>query len=232
MGEHEDGGEMKAKHPKDNVEIAEEEVTDEIFTVSNVITFIRLCMVPLFMVLLLGGANVTATVVFAVAACTDFVDGQIARRTNTVSKLGRLLDPAVDRLLMIFGVLGLLLVGRLPLWMVAFVVIRDLYTLIGGMVLLKHWKVRVPVIYAGKFATTFLFVGFALLLLNAPLVPGLGLVDFDWLPGFNAATCSAGIWFVYAGLVLSIFTTIYYTVCGIFGIQGSKEDQLSQEEGC
>ncbi|MDD6289987.1 MAG: CDP-alcohol phosphatidyltransferase family protein [Eggerthellales bacterium] len=223
---------MKAKHPKDNVEIAEEEVTDEIFTVSNVITFIRLCMVPLFMVLLLGGANVTATVVFAVAACTDFVDGQIARRTNTVSKLGRLLDPAVDRLLMIFGVLGLLLVGRLPLWMVAFVVIRDLYTLIGGMVLLKHWKVRVPVIYAGKFATTFLFVGFALLLLNAPLVPGLGLVDFDWLPGFNAATCSAGIWFVYAGLVLSIFTTIYYTVCGIFGIQGSKEDQLSQEEGC
>ena len=116
--------------------------------------------------------------------------------------------------------------------MVAFVVIRDLYTLIGGMVLLKHWKVRVPVIYAGKFATTFLFVGFALLLLNAPLVPGLGLVDFDWLPGFNAATCSAGIWFVYAGLVLSIFTTIYYTVCGIFGIQGSKEDQLSQEEGC
>ena len=115
MGEHEEGGEMKAKHPKDNVEIAEEEVTDEIFTVSNVITFIRLCMVPLFMVLLLGGANVTATVVFAVAACTDFVDGQIARRTNTVSKLGRLLDPAVDRLLMIFGVLGLLLVGRLPL---------------------------------------------------------------------------------------------------------------------
>lgn len=221
---------MKAKHPKDNVEIAEEEVTDEIFTISNIITFIRLCMVPLFMLLLLGGANVTATVVFAVAACTDFVDGQIARRTNTVSKLGRLLDPAVDRLLMIFGVLGLLLVGRLPLWIVAFVVIRDLYTLVGGMILLKHWKVRVPVIYAGKFATTFLFVGFALLLLNAPMMPGLNVVAANWLPGLNAASCSLGIWFVYAGLILSVFTTIYYTVCGIFGIKGANEDQISTEE--
>ncbi|MDO4501914.1 MAG: CDP-alcohol phosphatidyltransferase family protein [Coriobacteriia bacterium] len=215
---------MKGKHPKGNVEMAEQEVTDEIFTISNIITFIRLCMVPLFLVLLIGGANITATVVFAVAACTDFLDGQIARRTNTVSKLGRLLDPAVDRLLMIFGVLGLLLVGRLPLWIVILVVVRDLYLLVGGAVLIKHWKVRVPVIFTGKLATTFLFVGFALLLLNAPIVPGVGWCSFDWLPGFNGAPCSVGIWFVYAGLLLCIFTTIYYTVCGVFGIKRSKEE--------
>lgn len=216
---------MKPKHPKENAERAEEEVTDQIFTVSNIITFIRLCMVPLFLVLLIGGANVTATAVFAIAACTDFLDGQIARRTNTVSKLGRLLDPAVDRLLMIFGVLGLLLVGRLPLWIVAFVVIRDLYTLIGGVYLLKRWKVRVPVIYAGKFATTFLFVGFAFLLLNSPIVPGLPLFDCAWLPGLDGQPYSLGIWFVYAGLLLSVFTTCYYTISGVFGMLKAKQEQ-------
>ena len=93
-----------------------EEVTNKIFTIPNVISFIRLCMVPAFIVLLLKGNDVAATVLFAFAAATDFVDGQVARRTHCVSKLGQLLDPAVDRILMISGVVCLLVVGRLPLW--------------------------------------------------------------------------------------------------------------------
>ena len=100
-----------------------EEVTNKIFTIPNVISFIRLCMVPAFIVLLLKGNDIAATVLFAVAAATDFLDGQIARRTHCVSKLGQLLDPAVDRILMISGVVCLLIVGRLPLWVVLFVVL-------------------------------------------------------------------------------------------------------------
>ena len=102
-----------------------EAVTDKILTVPNVISTIRLCMVPIFLVLLLNGQDIAATVVFALAAGTDWVDGQVARRTNCVSKLGQLLDPAVDRILMICGVVGLLLVGRLPLWIVVVVLCRD-----------------------------------------------------------------------------------------------------------
>ena len=189
----------------------EGEVSNAILTVPNVISFIRLCMVPVFFVFLLKGEDIIATVLFAVAACTDFVDGQIARRTHCVTKLGQLLDPAVDRALMIFGVLGLLIIGRLPVWIVVLVIVRDLYLLIGGYYLLKRWKRRVPVIYAGKFATTFLFIGFAGLVLNMPLIPGLGLVSVAWLPGFNAALCSWSVWFIYLGLFVDVFTTIYYT---------------------
>ena len=86
-----------------------EAVTNRIFTIPNVISFIRLCMVPVYMVLLLNGYDLLATFMFALAAGTDWIDGQLARRTNCVSKLGQLLDPAVDRVLMICGVIGLML---------------------------------------------------------------------------------------------------------------------------
>ena len=108
------------------------EVSNKIFTLPNLISFIRLLMIPIFLVLLFHDLNLAATLLFAIAASTDWVDGQVARRTNQVSRLGQLLDPAVDRLLMISGVLGLFLVGRLPLWIILFVVIRDLILLIGG----------------------------------------------------------------------------------------------------
>ena len=196
---------------RDGEEIPEQ-VTSEIFTAANVVSFVRLCLVPVYLWLLLSGFNLAATLVFAAAAASDFIDGQLARRTHTVSKLGQILDPAVDRILMITGVLGVFLVGRSPLWVIVVVVLRDAYLLIGGAWLLSRYRIRVPVVYPGKFATTFLFIGFAGLLLNAPLIPGLGWCDISWLPGFNGEAVSWGIWFIYAGLILSLGVTIYYTV--------------------
>lgn len=199
-----------------------EKVLDAIFTVPNLISFIRLCMAPVYLLLLSRGENAAAAILFGIAASTDFVDGQIARRTHTVSKLGQLLDPAVDRVLMITAVFGLMLVGRLPVWIVVVVLLRDLLLLIGGAFLLQRYNVRVAVIYPGKFATTFLFVGFAGLLLNVPQVAGLGVCDIAWLPGLNSLTWSWGIWPVYAGLFLGAFTTTYYVVKGF---QGMREAQ-------
>ena len=163
----------------------QEEVSNRIFTVPNVISFIRLCLVPVFFVLLFNGFDLAATLLFAIAAGTDWVDGQIARRTHQVSRLGQLLDPAVDRILMISGVVGLFAVGRLPLWIILIVIARDLLLLGGGAYLLKRWHTRVAVIYPGKVATTLLFVGFAALLLNWPILQGLGMVDAAWLPGIQ-----------------------------------------------
>lgn len=199
-----------------------EEVTNRIFTIPNVISFIRLCMVPVYMVLLLNGYDLLATFMFALAAGTDWIDGQLARRTHCVSKLGQLLDPAVDRILMSCGVIGLMLVGRLPIWIVVVVLGRDLMLLIGGAYLLKRYHERVAVIYPGKVATTFLFVGFAGLLLNMPLLGGLGWFDASWLPGFGSEACSWGIWFVYAGLVLGLFTTLYYLLAGYRKMQKAR----------
>lgn len=199
-----------------------EAVTNRIFTIPNVISFIRLCMVPVYMVLLLNGYDLLATFMFALAAGTDWIDGQLARRTNCVSKLGQLLDPAVDRILMSCGVIGLMLVGRLPIWIVVVVLGRDLMLLVGGAYLLKRYQERVAVIYPGKVATTFLFVGFAGLLLNMPLIGGLGWFEASWLPGFGFEACSWGIWFVYAGLLLGLFTTLYYVLAGYRKMQKAR----------
>ncbi|WP_298628537.1 CDP-alcohol phosphatidyltransferase family protein [uncultured Senegalimassilia sp.] len=199
-----------------------EAVTNRIFTIPNVISFIRLCMVPVYMVLLLNGYDLLATFMFALAAGTDWIDGQLARRTNCVSKLGQLLDPAVDRILMSCGVIGLMLVGRLPIWIVVVVLGRDLMLLVGGAYLLKRYHERVAVIYPGKVATTFLFVGFAGLLLNMPLIGGLGWFEASWLPGFGFEACSWGIWFVYAGLLIGLFTTLYYVLAGYRKMQKAR----------
>ena len=200
-----------------------EEASSKIFTIPNLISFVRLCLVPIFLVLLFNGYNLMATFLFALAAGTDWVDGQIARRTNSVSKLGQLLDPVVDRILMIAGVAGLFFVGRLPFWIIAIVLIRDLLLLMGGAVLIKRYHIRVPVVYAGKVATTLLFVGFAGLLLNWPLLNGLGLVDVTWLPGFSSDIYSWGIWFVYVGVVLALVTTLHYLVSALAQIREVRD---------
>ncbi|HIS40782.1 MAG TPA: CDP-alcohol phosphatidyltransferase family protein [Candidatus Aphodovivens avistercoris] len=203
-----------------------DEVSNRIFTVPNLISTIRLCLVPAFLVLLLNGYDLLATFLFALAAGTDWVDGQIARRTHAVSRLGQLLDPAVDRILMIAGVAGLLAVGRLPLWIVVVVVARDALLLVGGAYLLKRWKARVAVIYSGKVATTLLFVGFAALLLNWPVLEGLGVVSASWLPGLSAGPYSWGIWFVYAGLALALATTVYYVAAALGKIRAARASDV------
>lgn len=213
----------------------EEPVSNRIFTIPNVISVIRLCMIPVFLVLLVEGHDLLATFVFALAAGTDWVDGQIARRTHTVTKLGQLLDPAVDRLLMIAGVLGLFMVGRLPLWIIVVVLLRDGLLLVGGTLLLSKYRIRVPVIYAGKVATTLLFVGFAGLLLNWPLVPGfglletppVGLIDAAWFPGFSSDPVSWGIWFVYAGLLLGLVTTVHYVVSAVKQAKAARDSEAA-----
>lgn len=205
----------------------EYEVSNKILTVPNVLSFIRFLMIPLFLVLLFQGYNLEATLVFAIAASTDWVDGQVARRTNSVSRLGQLLDPAVDRLLMISGVAALFIIGRVPLWIIVLVVARDLLLLLGGGYLLKKYKVRVPVIFLGKVATTFLYVGFVGVLLNWPMLAGLGILDVSWLPGFNTLDYSWGFWFVYVGLVLAIITTVYYITEALRQVKIVKE-QMSE----
>lgn len=201
-----------------------EAVTNKVLTAANVVSFVRLCMIPIYLWLLLSGYDLAATFVFAVAAATDFLDGQIARRTHTVSRVGQLLDPAVDRLLMITGVLGVFLVGRVPLWVIVIVLLRDVLMLLGGLWLLKRHHVRIDVIYPGKVATTLLFVGFAALLLNWPLVPGLGWCDLAWLPGFTSEPVGWGIWFIYAGLVLGLGTTAYYMSAAVRALRTAKAD--------
>lgn len=186
------------------------EASDKILTAPNVISFIRLLLVPFYLSLLFDGERVWALVVFIIAAASDFIDGQVARRTNQVSKLGKLLDPAIDTILMFTGVIGVVAIGDLPIWVAIYIIAREAFLLIGGAVLISRYDVRVPVIYPGKFATTFLFAGFAGMFLGAPVLNGLGVIPVSWLPGFNNDAYIVWVWLIYLGIALQIIVTVYY----------------------
>ena len=198
----------------------------QILTVANVITFCRLALTIIFLVLFAGGEHrYEALACYVVAATTDFLDGQIARRTRTVSWLGKIMDPIMDRVLLFTGVLGLLIVGELPVWVPVFVIGRDVYLALGGMVLQRFRRRPIDVAYVGKAATALLMFGFCDLLLGLPEMPGLGLTGAAWLPGLNSTPSAVGILFVYAGVVCSFVTALVYTYRGVQIVRESRADR-------
>lgn len=185
----------------------------DIYTVANIVTVLRLILVPYFFAVLINGNNDgLAFALFAIAASTDWLDGQIARRTGTVTVIGKAIDPLVDRLLIAAGVLGLYVEHRLPLWIVIVLFGRDVYLMYGAWRLEQFHHRRMPVTYMGKVTTAVLLIGFAALVLNWPQVPGLGIVDSAQLPGLGNGTVGLGLWLVYAGVALSLATAVHYTV--------------------
>jgi len=189
---------------------AEEHVHD-IYTIANIVTVLRLILVPLFFTALInGGSDRLAFFLFAVAASTDWLDGQIARRTGTVTAIGKAIDPLVDRLLIASGVIGLYVEHRLPLWIPVLLVARDLVLGYGVWRLETRFHLRMPVTMAGKTTTAILLAGFGDLILGWPTVPGVGVVETVLLPGFGSRPAVLGIWFVYVGIALSIGSAVGY----------------------
>ena len=225
-----DAAEAQAQGIADSPVGTSENPSSQVFTVANLITLCRFCLTIAFLALFAGGHHRTSALVcYVVAATTDFLDGQVARRTQTVSWLGKIMDPIMDRVLLFTGVLGLLIVGDLPLWVPVFVIGRDVYLGIGGLVL-QHFRRRpIDVVYVGKAATALLMFGFCDLLLGVPVIEGLGLVDVSWLPGLNAHAGALGIFFVYAGIVCSIITAFVYTAKGIQVIRQSRQNGTANQ---
>ena len=183
--------------------------SNAIFTVANVITFCRLILTIIFLVLFsTGGNRWVALGCYVTAAVTDFLDGQIARRTQTVSWLGKIL-----------------IIGELPLWIPLFVIGRDVYLTFGALAVRKFRRRPIDVVFVGKAATAFLMTGFSLLLLGIPVVSGLGLVNVSWLPGLNSESSALGIFFVYIGIVFSAITAIVYTGEAAKIVKDSKSTQ-------
>ena len=87
----------------------------ELKSVPNMLSALRLLMVPVFLVLLLNGEFVWSLIILAFASATDWLDGQIARRFNQITRLGQMLDPAADRLFIFATLIGLTINGNIPL---------------------------------------------------------------------------------------------------------------------
>ncbi|MEJ3406028.1 CDP-alcohol phosphatidyltransferase family protein [Rathayibacter sp. YIM 133350] len=145
---------------------AQMEPSARVLTVPNVLSFIRLALVPVFLMLLVIGDFVAALVVLVVSSITDFLDGYLARRLNQVSRLGQLLDPAADRLYLFAALLGLATRELIPWWLVALIVGRDVFLLVLGMVLAGHGFGPLPVHQLGKVATFALFLGLPVIMLG------------------------------------------------------------------
>ncbi len=124
-------------------------------TIPNAIGFIRLALIPVFLVVALSsddGQNALAAVLFAVIGWADYLDGFAARLTGQYSRLGALLDPLVDRLLVVSGMVVCWHFALLPRWALALVIARELlmlvlsrYALGRGIEIKINWAGRIGV---------------------------------------------------------------------------------------
>ncbi|MDR3360982.1 MAG: CDP-alcohol phosphatidyltransferase family protein [Bifidobacteriaceae bacterium] len=175
-------------------------VSDRVLTVPNAISALRLAMVPLFCFLVVRHWDVWAIVVMAASGVTDWLDGFAARRLGQYSRLGRLLDPAADRLFILSTVFLLGWRAIIPWWLVGLLAARE--ALMGGTLLaLKSKGIDPPqVVFVGKAATFALMYAFPLLLLAEQRS---WIKDAAWVVGWACA-----IW----GLLLYWVACVAYLI--------------------
>jgi cardiolipin synthase len=174
------------------------------WTVPNAIGFTRLALVPVFLVIALssdGGHDALAVVLFAVIGWADYLDGFAARLTGQYSRLGALLDPIVDRLLVISGMVVCWHFELLPRWAIAIVVARELfmlglsrYGLKRGVELKVNWPGRVGV---------------------APTMgaPFFAMAGVHWL----------ALVMLYVGIALSLVATVLYVRDGMRQVRARRD---------
>ena len=169
--------------------------------IPNMLSALRLLAAPLAAWLILNDHDTASLIVFAAAGASDGLDGFIARRWGVTSRFGAWLDPVADKLLMLFCLTALYLVGVTPLWLLALVVARDA-AIAAGWVLIKTLALpmRREPLMIGKISTVVQVVYIlAMLLLLALEIEAPAIANAAaWLTGL-ATILSAS---AYAGLFL------------------------------
>jgi cardiolipin synthase len=133
------------------------EPSSRVWTIPNVISMVRIALIVVFAVLLASHRDGWAITALVVAGVSDFLDGFLARRWNQVTRLGRILDPAADRLLTLAVVIGLGLRGIVPWWLVGVLLARDAVVGIALLVGQRASAAAPQVTFVGKAATTGLY---------------------------------------------------------------------------
>jgi CDP-diacylglycerol--glycerol-3-phosphate 3-phosphatidyltransferase len=140
---------------------------DRVLTVPNVLSVLRLVLIGVFVYLLLGThAYGWAVAVLMICGASDWLDGKLARLLDQYSRVGELLDPAVDRLFMVIVPISFAIAGIVPWWIIVVLIVRD--GLLAAMlpVLRSRGLSALPVTYIGKAATFALMSAFPLILLG------------------------------------------------------------------
>lgn len=161
-----------------------------LLTVPNVLSGIRLLLIPVFIYLLLiAHSDGWAVAVLMFSGASDWADGKIARLLDQSSKLGEYLDPAVDRLYMVTVPIALGMRGFVPWWIIIVLLARDILLAAELPLLRTRGFTALPVIYIGKAATFALMSAFPLIL--------LGHYDATWSRVILACGWAFLIWGTY-----------------------------------
>jgi cardiolipin synthase len=172
------------------------------WTIPNAIGFVRLALIPVFLYLAFesDGTGTAAVIVFAVIAFSDYLDGMSARITGQYSRLGALLDPITDRLLVVSGVFVCFWFELLPRWALIVLVVRELLMLVGGRVALTH-GIELSINWPGRIGVW-------------PVMAALGAALLGW-------KLAAEI-LLYIGLFFTVWSTALYARTLISGLRESR----------
>ena len=178
------------------------DVRDRVLTVPNALSVLRLVLVPVFLYLLLViDARGWAVGVLMFSGFSDWADGKIARLVaNQSSRLGELLDPAVDRIYMVTVPVALAIYGAVPWWIVVTLLGRDVVLAATLPVLRGRGLTALPVTYIGKAATFALMSGFPLILLG------------QWDALWSRVVLACGWAFLIWGMVMYLWSAVLYLI--------------------
>lgn len=129
----------------------------------NMLTILRMCLIPIFAALYYSTFRPWALAVYLLAAFTDFLDGYLARKWNQITSFGKLMDPLADKLMTLTMLFCLTDTGYLPLWVPVLLLVKEAVMVVGSAALLGGRKVVVMANWAGKAATVALIVAVALI---------------------------------------------------------------------
>lgn len=177
------------------------ETRDRVLTVPNALSVLRLVLIAVFVwLLLVDHAYGWATAVLMLSGASDWADGKIARLMNQYSRLGELLDPAVDRLYMVVVPVSMAIAGIVPWWIIVVLLARDGILAATLPLLRSRGLTALPVTYIGKAATFALMSGFPLIL--------LGQWDALWSRVVGACGWGFLIW----GIYMYLWSFVLYLV--------------------
>ena len=165
-----------------------------VLNIPNILTIIRIVLIPIFITLYYRGLAALAFAVYVVACVTDAVDGYLARRLNQVTAFGKLMDPLADKLMQLSMMLCLASTGYLPWWVLFVLLAKEIVMVTGGTLLFKKRDVVVMSNWSGKVATVLLILAIVAI--------------FPW-HGVEVVS-RIGHVLLYIGLGVSLFSMVNY----------------------
>lgn len=193
------------------------EVSDAILTVPNVLSLLRILVLPWVYIQLVAENWMTAFWWLAIFAATDWLDGYIARRFDQLTRFGQLLDPISDRLLMAVVGVAMIVSGVVPWWVIVLLLVRDVVVVGGGLYLMARDRPPLAVTRLGKTAT------FGLMFALPAFVLAAGLGDGPGDP-------QPAVW-VLAWVAWGVNTVLYYVAAGQYAVQGVRSLRREPPEG-